>query len=214
MEDPNKIESVGLGATWFIEDMSLFSTTVRLARTNEVASISNASIAQLRIVNGNRSPDAIVVLHLSYKLALIDDHKLSSLRSCVASYIKQYPNEWSKIIYCRVKDIDYAAEKVEVSLSIQSRHAWQDLGRIAKNKALLKTAIYEFGRDTKLIYEELPHRKLVFNAGVLKDGATTTNRSALHHRDNILANRVDGEKATTSECDKDTTILDKVMGKK
>lgn len=167
--------------------MSLFSTTVRFAGTNEVASISNASIATLRVVNGNRSPNAIIVLQLPYKLALIDEKKLPALRKFVDTYIKGQPSDWRSLVYCRVAEIDYPAERVDIVFGIQSRYAWQDLGRIAKAKALLKTEIYIFGRDRKINYDELPRRELVYDAGRLRRGGTIKDRSLLHDPSNIIS---------------------------
>eukprot|EP00977_Amphora_coffeiformis_P018955 scaffold6807_cov220-Amphora_coffeaeformis.AAC.23 len=187
MSDPNKPESEGIGSTWFIEDMGLFTTTIRYARTNEVATINNGSIAMLRIVNCNRSPNAIFVLKLDFKLALIDDDKLKELRAFLDSYVKQHPNEWNTVIYCRVADINYREELVEVTIGVQSRFPWQELGRIAKAKALLRTKVYKFGRDAGLNYDELPSRKLNYDAGRLREGGTIRNRSDLHKPTNIVS---------------------------
>jgi hypothetical protein len=55
----NDTDSNG-STTWFVEDLGLYSTTVRLAATNEVATYSNGSLANSRIINANRSPQAVV----------------------------------------------------------------------------------------------------------------------------------------------------------
>ena len=47
---------------------ALFTTTVRFATTNEVATYSNGSLAQLRIINANRSPKAIVSVLIKFGL--------------------------------------------------------------------------------------------------------------------------------------------------
>ena len=170
--------------------MGLFTTTIRYAGTNEVACVNNASIAQLRIVNCNRSPNGIFVLQLPYKLSMIDDDKIPEMRAFLDSFVKMHPNEWHSVLYCRVADIDYRKEMVEVVMGIQSRYAWQDLGRIATAKAKLRTAIYEFGRDANLNYDELPTRELLYDAGRLREGSTLRHRSMLHQPSNVVSNNM------------------------
>jgi len=56
---PMKDTSGDGSSTWFVDKVTLFTTTVRFATTNEVATYSNGSLAPLRIINANRSPKAI-----------------------------------------------------------------------------------------------------------------------------------------------------------
>ena len=51
-----------------MDQVTLFTTTVRFATTNEVATYSNGSLAQLRIINANRSPKAIVSVLIKFGL--------------------------------------------------------------------------------------------------------------------------------------------------
>lgn len=139
-------------------------------------------------VNCNRSPNAIFVLKLDFKLALIDEDKLSSLRAFLDSYVKLHPNEWRTVIYCRVADISYREERVEITIGVQSCFPWQELGRVAKAKALLRTKVYTFGRDAGLNYDELPTRELIYDAGRLLKGSTSGHRSDLHKPTNIVSN--------------------------
>ncbi len=60
VSDPENDTSSNGSMTWFVEDLGLYSTTVRLAATNEVATYSNGSLANSRIINANRSPQAVV----------------------------------------------------------------------------------------------------------------------------------------------------------
>ena len=53
-------------ATWFVEQISLFTTTVRNAGTNEVGTYANGSLAMFRIVNAARSPQAVVSVRLKF----------------------------------------------------------------------------------------------------------------------------------------------------
>jgi small-conductance mechanosensitive channel len=53
---PDQDTSASGSSTWFVEKVSLYTTTVRFATTNEVATYSNGSLARLRIINAKRSP--------------------------------------------------------------------------------------------------------------------------------------------------------------
>ena len=90
VSDPESDTNSNGSMTWFVEDLGLYCTTVRLAATNgaschvciviilspsdhcshsfihslihyiEVATYSNGSLANSRIINANRSPQAVV----------------------------------------------------------------------------------------------------------------------------------------------------------
>eukprot|EP00985_Skeletonema_marinoi_P008086 scaffold3602_cov104-Skeletonema_marinoi.AAC.1 len=49
----------GYGATWLVEDCNLFTTTLRLAKSNEIATVKNGTIADKKIINHNRSDRAL-----------------------------------------------------------------------------------------------------------------------------------------------------------
>jgi len=49
-------------STWFVEGVDLFTTTVRFATTNEIATYSNGSLANSRIINAARSPKVRICL--------------------------------------------------------------------------------------------------------------------------------------------------------
>lgn len=58
--NPKTDTSPNGSSTWYVDKVTLFTTTVRFATTNEVATYSNGSLAVLRIINANRSPKAII----------------------------------------------------------------------------------------------------------------------------------------------------------
>ena len=51
LSDPTKDTNTAGSSMWFVENVTVFTTTVRYASTNEVATYSNGSLARLRIVN-------------------------------------------------------------------------------------------------------------------------------------------------------------------
>ena len=60
----------GGSMSWFVENITLYTTTVRLAASNEVATYSNGSLAHLRIINAKRSPKAFVSVKLKFGIEI------------------------------------------------------------------------------------------------------------------------------------------------
>jgi len=58
--------SVDGSTGWIVEKIDLYTTTVRLAATREIATVSNGSIARSRIINMKRSLQAQVALYLKF----------------------------------------------------------------------------------------------------------------------------------------------------
>ena len=81
--NPGKTEC-GYDDTWLVEDCNLFTTTLRLARTNEICTVNNGAIANSRIVNHGRSHDALVTISLIVKIESSND-KLQLVRAAVVS---------------------------------------------------------------------------------------------------------------------------------
>jgi len=177
-------------------DINLFNTTVRYAGTNEVATLSNGSIANMRIVNGNRSPNAMVWFQLPFHISILQDSAMDRLKSALEKYALNNPREWHSFAYCRIGEYVVEKEKVVITIGFQHRAAWQDLGRILTGKAELIAYTYGVGKNLGVIYEELPKRDLVYYAGVLKDGGAKEYRGDLHHRDNILPNTEHGSNSS------------------
>ena len=53
-------------STWFVENAGLFTTTIRFATTNEVATVSNGSLANSRVINGARSPKMLAYVYMKF----------------------------------------------------------------------------------------------------------------------------------------------------
>lgn len=51
---------------WIVEDVTLFTTTLCLAATSERATVANGMLAKSRIINGARSPNAIVYVVMRF----------------------------------------------------------------------------------------------------------------------------------------------------
>lgn len=81
---------------WIVKDVDLYSTTLILGATNEVATYSNGSLASSRIINHARSPKAA----LSFTLKFPIDTQYSQFRvfeAAVEKFVKNRPREVSAI---------------------------------------------------------------------------------------------------------------------
>jgi hypothetical protein len=165
----------------------LFNTTIRYAGTNEVATLSNGSIAHMRIVNGNRSPNAMVWFQMPYNHSILEEEKFSSFKAFLEAYAKLHPNKWHSMSYVRKDLYTPAKELVTITIGFQSRFSWQDLMGVYYAKSDLIAAVIEYGRKEGINYEELPQRQFHYQAGVLKQGAVWKHRGQLHLATNIRA---------------------------
>lgn len=91
--------------TWFVEQITLFTTTVRNAGTNEVATYSNSSLAPLRIINAARSPKSITSLRLKFAID-VSLEKIKLFGAAVEEFVKERPREFVKLSAFRVALIE------------------------------------------------------------------------------------------------------------
>ena len=99
LSSPSDDTSPSGSSTWFVEEITLFATTVRFATTNEVATYSNGSLAQLRIINAKRSPKAILYVYVKFG-SDAPFNKLNIFRSAIEGFVKARPREVSLVVLC------------------------------------------------------------------------------------------------------------------
>lgn len=202
----------------FSKDIDLFSTTLRYARTNEVSSLSNSSIAASRIINCNRSPNAIVFLEKVTHIAVLADNNLQQFQECLEKYVHEHPRIWDSVAFLRIESIDNCNEQVKFSMAFRHRNSWQDAGRILLNRADLHRFVHDtvrgkiiyglelFGRHSCLtncryvVITELnvaedapPARRLLYYGGVLEEGQVVDYKINLLNPKNIRSNKTRSE---------------------
>jgi hypothetical protein len=77
---------------WFVKDIDLFTTTVVLGSTNEVATYSNGALYTFRIINGARSHKAVLGFLMKFPI----DVPLNTLRvyqDAIERFIRARPRE-------------------------------------------------------------------------------------------------------------------------
>lgn len=89
---------------WIVEKVDLYSTTVRFARTRELATISNGDLAPTRIINLYRSQKAIVYINLNFGID-VPNEKIEYLKSQVQEFVAARPREWVALSGFRLTDV-------------------------------------------------------------------------------------------------------------
>jgi len=97
LSDPETDTSSSGSSTWFVEKVSLFTTTVRFATTNEVATYSNGSIARLRIINAKRSPKAIVYVYMKFG-SDVPYHMIKVYQTAIEAFVKSRPRDVGLVV--------------------------------------------------------------------------------------------------------------------
>jgi small-conductance mechanosensitive channel len=139
-------ENQGVTYSWFVEDINLFSTTLRFAATNEVATVNNGAIAMARIVNYARSPFALVTVNVRFMLGKTDDASISVFRAGLERFIKDRPRQWDGMNYFRCETIDTDANMLEYSLRLRHVKTWQNAPEILNDKAEVSRFCMKMGK--------------------------------------------------------------------
>ena len=156
--------------SWFIEDITLTTTTLRYARTNEVATINNWSIAGSRIVNCARSANATVRTEFIAHISILEGNKLQQFRRAIHKYVEEHPRVWDSVAHIRHDKFDADDERVEFSVALRHRSSWQEAGRIKLDRAEIFRYLYELGEQLNIHYKQPVSQKIVYRGGSLKRG--------------------------------------------
>ncbi|KAL3810970.1 hypothetical protein ACHAXA_005386, partial [Cyclostephanos tholiformis] len=153
--DPSNETDPNGSSTWYVDKVTLFSTTVRLAATNEVATYSNGSLAVLRIINANRSPKACISIAIKFGLETLFG-KIVVFREAVEKFIKARPREWISLVAFRAARVEADFGYVEYKIVAQHRERWQNIGLILQSKADLSSFCLEVTKKLDMKYESPP----------------------------------------------------------
>lgn len=120
----------------------MFSTVVRNAATNEVATYNNGYLAGTRIINAARSPKAMVYIHLKFGID-ISYEKVKIFKTVIDSYVKDRPEQWIQLAAFRANEIEVDVGYIAYVLVLQHVESWQNIGPILKSKADLSSFCLE-----------------------------------------------------------------------
>ena len=97
ISDPESDTSASGSSTWFVEKVTVFTTTVRFATTNEVATYSNGSLARLRIINAKRSPKAIIYVYMKFG-SDVPYQMIKVYQKAIENFVRSRPREVSLFV--------------------------------------------------------------------------------------------------------------------
>lgn len=120
--------------TWFVEGITLFTTTVRCAATNEVGTYSNGSLAALRIINAARSPKAIVTVKLKFGID-VPYEKVKLFGTVIETFVKDRPREWINLLGFRATAVEADLGYIAYIVILNHVESWQNIGAIKQSQA-------------------------------------------------------------------------------
>lgn len=143
--------------TWFVENFSIFVTTVRNAATNEVATYNNGYLAGTRIINAARSPKGQVFIRLKFGMD-VSSERVKIFRTTIESFINDRPQEWVKLLAFRATVVEAAMGYVGYNVVLQHVESWQNIGAILQSKADLSSFCLEVCKqmDMRFISPPMP----------------------------------------------------------
>jgi uncharacterized protein (DUF1778 family) len=87
-------------------------STHRRPFLDQVATVSNGSIASSRITNCARSANAMVILLLKLHIHLHDEQNLELFKEALENYVADNPRLWELMAFFRCEEIDTDGEFV------------------------------------------------------------------------------------------------------
>jgi len=193
-------------STWFVERITLFTTTVRFATTNEVATYSNGSLASLRIINANRSPKAIIYIDIKFGLE-VPFAKIKIFQTAVENFVKSRPREWVALIGFRATRVEVDFGYIEYRILSQHREAWQNIGPILQSKADLASFCLEVTKKLGMRYESPPMPVTVSTSGTNFRGLLTDGEDDIDNVDQEGADQMGFNKSMSAADLQDVAAL-------
>jgi len=155
LSDPEQDTSASGSSTWFVEKVTLFTTTVRFATTNEVATYSNGSLARLRIINAKRSPKAIVYVYMKFGSG-VSYQMIKVYQTAIENFVKSRPREWAQLNGFRATRVEMELNYIEYVIVATHREMWQNVGPILQSQADLASFSLEVSKKLNLRYQNPP----------------------------------------------------------
>lgn len=142
-------------AGWIVDKVTLFTTTVYWGITNEKATISNAAIAQSRVINAARSPNARIEISLKFGID-ISYEKIKIFKTAVEEFLKARPREWLMLVGFRAIDVFVDRGYIEYKVIAMHRDSWQTVASIQESRATLTSYCLEVSKQLDMRYRSPP----------------------------------------------------------
>jgi len=158
---PDNSDDPGYHDTWIVEDCNLFTTTLRLSRTNELSTVNNGAIANTRIVNHGRSMNALVNISLPMRIE-VNSEQVQIVQSALQQYIRDNPRVWASLVNFRITKVDPTNELIAYSARVQHVKSWQDLLPVMQAKGDLEKFCAEILFKLDIHYDGSPIQNEIF----------------------------------------------------
>ena len=152
---PDQPTSIDGSASWIIEKVGLFSTSVFWAATNERATIANSAIASMRVINGARSPHAQIFVNMKFAIDTPYE-KIEIFKQAIEQYLKDRPREWLAFVAFRPTEATVEQGYINYVTIAQHRSSWQDVGSVKASTAELVTYSLEIAKKLDMRYKKPP----------------------------------------------------------
>lgn len=152
-----------------VENVTLFETTAIWGPTQERCSLSNGSLANSRIINGARSPQAQFWIFLRIPIDTPYE-KILIFKSAIEEYLKARPREWLSLNGFRAHSIVADKGYIEYAVVVQHREKWQFIGQLLDSRANLNSYCLEVAKQLNIHYRAPPLPvDLTYNQGPLSE---------------------------------------------
>jgi hypothetical protein len=123
--------------------------------TKERCSLSNGSLANSRIINAARSPQAQIHIPLMIPIDTPFE-KIRDYKTAIAEYMKGRPREWLSLNGFRASKIVTDKGYVEYTLVVQHREKWQAIVALLDSKANLQSYCVAVAKQLDIHYHAPP----------------------------------------------------------
>jgi hypothetical protein len=153
-----------------------FTTSVIFMFTNERATLSNGSLANSRIINSSRSPQAYLYILLKFHID-VPYEKLEVFHTALEKYFRSRPREWLSLIRFCATSVEADRGYVEYIVVGQHREGWTSWNALRLSQAHLATFSLELSKKLDIRFKQppLPVDLSIMQSGYAMDPASILN---------------------------------------
>ncbi|KAG7371166.1 mechanosensitive ion channel [Nitzschia inconspicua] len=140
---------------WTVKDVSLYHTTVVFNFSNEIGTISNGSIASMRVLNASRSPRANLHFFLKFGIR-VKLETIELFRTKLYDYIKSKPREWLRPVAFRLSLIAADLGYSQYFILLTHREPWNQKGALMNSLSDVQQFCFRLIAQLDMGYESPP----------------------------------------------------------
>jgi hypothetical protein len=144
--------------------------------TNERATLSNGSLANSRIINSSRSPQAYLYILLKFHID-VPYEKLEIFHAALEKYFRNLPREWLSLVSFRATSVEADRGYIEYIVVGQHREGWTSWGALRLSQAHLATFSLELSKKLDIRFKQPP---LPIDLSIMQSGNAVDPASILN----------------------------------